>query len=84
MVRRSSYSPLTQTRTVTNVFVNQKFDPVIVNDDITLLLVQVPFELNQWAATISLPPADYVPAFGTRCTAIGWGLTKENGLDCKI
>ena len=78
MLRTSSFSPLTQTRPVANIFVHPKFDLAIVNDDIALLSVQVPFELNQWTAPISLPPANYIPKMGTRCTISGWGAIFEN------
>ena len=75
MLRRSSYSPLTQTRPVVNVFIHPKFDINVVNDDLALLSVQIPFDLNQWTAPICLPPANYLPAIDTNCTTIGWGLT---------
>ena len=83
MLRRSSYSPLEQTRVVSVVYVHQKYDPLTLDNDIALLQVQEPFDLNQWTAPVCLPPSGYFPSNGTNCTVIGWGNVQESGPDCK-
>ena len=84
MLRRSSFSPLEQTRTVAGVFVHPNYEPVNYHDDIALLLVQEPFDLNQWSAPVCLPPPEFRPVIGTNCTVVGWGDVVESGHDCKI
>ena len=83
MLRRSSFSPLEQTRSVSGVFVHPQYDPYHLHNDITLLLVQEPFDLNQWSSPACLPPPDFNPPIGTNCTVIGWGDVIEEGPDCK-
>ena len=83
MLRRSSFSPLEQTRTVAAVYVHPLYDPVHLHNDITLLRVKEPFDLNQWAAPARLPPPDFNPRIGTSCTVTGWGDVIEGGPDCK-
>lgn len=83
MLRRSSFSPLEQTRVVDTVFVHKNFDPSSLDNDIAILRVSVPFELNQWATSACLPTTTLFPAVGTNCTVVGWGDTQENGPDCK-
>jgi hypothetical protein len=83
MLRRSSFSPLEQTRAVVSVYVHPKYDPFTLENDITLLKVQEPFQLNQWAAPACLPSLGYFPQNDTLCTVIGWGNVQENGPECK-
>jgi len=83
MLRRSSFSPFEQTRTVQAVFVHPHYDPINLHNDITLLLVQEPFDLNQWSSPVCLPPPKFNPGLGTNCTIVGWGYTAENGIECK-
>ena len=83
MLRRSSFSPLEQTRTVAGIFVHPHYDPINLHNDITLLLVQEPFDLNQWSSPVCLPPPEFNPVIGTNCTVVGWGDVVESGPDCK-
>lgn len=83
MLRRSSFSPLEQTLPVIGIFLHPGYDNRKLKDDIALVLVKEPFQLNQWAAPICLPPPKYLPTDGTNCTVIGWGNTAESGPDCK-
>ena len=83
MLRRSSFSPLEQTRTVAAVYVHPFYDPVHLHNDITLLRVQEPFDMNQWTAPICLPPPDFNPPIGTHCIVKGWGLVIQDGPDCE-
>jgi hypothetical protein len=84
MLRRSSFSPLEQTRAVLSVYVHPKYDPLTLDNDITLLKVQEPFQLNQWTAPACLPSLGYFPGNDTLCTVVGWGNVQENGPECKI
>ena len=83
MLRRTSFSPLEQIRAVQNIFMHPKFNMLNLNDDVALLAVNEPFQLNQWAAPICLPSPDYRPALGTNCTVIGWGDVAESGPECR-
>ena len=71
MLRQTSLSPLEQIRAVHRIFVPREYK--FPARDIALLDVKEPFQLNQWAAPICLPPQDYRPANGTFCTVLGWG-----------
>ena len=82
MLRRSSHSPLEQTRTVSGVYVHPKYNPSLLDNDITLLRVNEAFDLNQWTAPACLPAPTYSPANNTLCTVIGWGNVQESGPDC--
>lgn len=79
MLRRSSFSPLEQTRSVLSVYVHPKYNPLTLENDITLLRVQEPFQLNQWTAPACLPSLGYYPRNDTLCTVVGWGNVQENG-----
>jgi hypothetical protein len=83
MLRRSSFSPLEQTRAVLSVYVDPKYNPLTLENDITLLRVQEPFQLNQWTAPACLPSLGYYPRNDTLCTVVGWGNVQENGPECK-
>lgn len=82
MLRRSSYSPLEQTRAVLAAYVNHKYDPLTLDNDIALLQVQEPFDLNQWTAPACLPHPTYSPSNSTNCTVVGWGNVQESGPEC--
>lgn len=84
MLRRSSFSPLEQTRVVSAVYVHPKYNATTLDNDIALFRVQEPFVLNQWAAPVCLPSSSYFPLNDTLCTAVGWGNVQESGPDCII
>jgi len=84
MLSRTSLSPLEQIRAVHSIFLHPEFSMLILNDDIALLTVKEPFQLNQWAAPMCLPSPDYRPAIGTNCTVMGWGSVTEDGPECKL
>ncbi|XP_045026749.1 LOW QUALITY PROTEIN: serine protease nudel [Daphnia magna] len=79
MLRRSSYSPLEQTRAILFIYVHPNYDPRTLENDIALLRVQKPLQLNQWTAPACLPSLGYVPRNDTLCTVVGWGNVQENG-----
>ena len=83
MLRRSSFSPMEQTQPVVGIYVHPKYNSEILNDDISLVLVREPFQLNQWSAPICLPPPDFAPVNGVNCTVAGWGNIGESSQDCK-
>lgn len=83
MLRKTSLSPLEQIRSVHNIIVHPNYTDY-KKDDIVLLTVMEPFQLNQWAAPICLPSSDYHPALGTNCTVVGWGGVNNEGLSRKL
>lgn len=82
MLRRFSYSPLEQTRPVLSVYVHSGYNPRTLENDIALVRVQEPFQLNQWTAPACLPSLGYSPRNDTLCTVVGWGNVQENGPEC--
>ncbi|XP_034249333.1 uncharacterized protein LOC117650158 isoform X2 [Thrips palmi] len=86
MLRRFSFSPMEQTRTINFVVKHDKYNPEDMRNDIALVHVAEPLRLNRWVRPIALAdwggehgPLD--PPAGTQCTAVGWGATVEHGPD---
>lgn len=74
-----------QNRVVTHFIVHSNYSQEMQND-IALVRVEPPLKLNRWIRPICLPEArpPWGPSPGTKCTAVGWGATKEHGPDRKI
>ena len=83
MLRRNSFSLNEQTRTIVAVWRHPEYETLKLRNDIAVLLVNEPFNVNQWTAPICLPPPTLKTPNGTLCTVVGWGNTKESGVDCK-
>ncbi|XP_066994121.2 serine protease nudel [Anabrus simplex] len=88
MLRRFSFAPMEQTRTVTHIVINKFYDRADMKNDLALMHLQQPFKLNRWVRPICLPSPELVehqlvwgPLPGTLCTAVGWGATRERGPD---
>ncbi|KAJ8676459.1 hypothetical protein QAD02_012246 [Eretmocerus hayati] len=88
LLRRSSFSPSQQTRHLTKIAIHPNFDPVILQNDVALGLLNQPLIFNSWVRPAKLPKFDggrlgwaYTaePRPGTTCTAVGWGTTYEGG-----
>ncbi|XP_059351981.1 serine protease nudel-like isoform X3 [Daphnia carinata] len=79
MLRRSSYSPLEQTRAILSIYIHPNYNSHTLENDIALLRVQKPLQLNQWTAPACLPSFGYFPRNDTLCTVVGWGNVQENG-----
>lgn len=86
MLRRFSFSPMEQTRTVNFIVKHEKYDPEDMRNDIAVVHVAEPLHFNRWVRPIALAdwggahgPQDPPP--GTQCTAVGWGATVEHGPD---
>ena len=83
MLRKLSFSPFEQTRVVAAVWQHPEFDYASLRNDLTVVMVGEPFNINQWTTPICLPPPSFDPANGTLCTVVGWGNIQESGVDCK-
>ncbi|KAK9505602.1 hypothetical protein O3M35_009614 [Rhynocoris fuscipes] len=81
MLRRYSFSPQEQIRKVIKIVVHEGYNQIDFRNDIALLEVDKHFVYNRWVLPICLPGTISVPRPGTKCTAVGWGATYENGLD---
>lgn len=83
MLRRFSYSPMEQIRTVSDVIVHEKYNKSIMNNDVALLRLSRPLNFNRWVRPTCLPSFGeeglWGPVPGTTCIAIGWGAVKEHG-----
>lgn len=86
MLRRLSFSPQEQTRTVRHVILHSLYNRVEMHNDLALLQLSRRLRYNRWVRPICLPDDQvfqYAPAPGTMCTAVGWGATVEHGPDRK-
>lgn len=86
MLRRLSFSPSDQTRTVSGVIVHNAYSRSDMTNDLALLYLAKPLKFNRWVRPVCLPVARYPwgPFPGSMCTAVGWGATVEHGTDRKI
>lgn len=79
-----------QTRTVSDIIVHEKYDRMLMSNDVALMKLQRPLYFNRWVRPVCLPHMDdgtrealWGPMPGTNCIAVGWGAIKEHGLDRK-
>ena len=84
MLRTTSFSPFEQSRVITNIYIHPSYNRVSLENDIALLEVDRPFELNQWSAPSCLSSAQFSSGSKSKCIVIGWGDTREGGPECKF
>ncbi|KAK7080361.1 hypothetical protein SK128_020788, partial [Halocaridina rubra] len=78
MLRRTSFSPYTQNAVVSHVIRHENYDVIHLNNDLALMKLQTPLQLNRWVRPVCL--AENFTVEGKVCTVAGWGATKEGGL----
>ncbi|KAJ6641084.1 Serine protease nudel [Pseudolycoriella hygida] len=92
ILRRFSYSPMSQTITVAYVVDHENYSRLDMINDIALLKLESPLIFNRWVKPICLPGPgrttasfgnDWIwgPREGTICKAVGWGAIREKGPD---
>lgn len=90
MLRRYSYSPMSQTIKVLQAVVHENYDKADMRNDLALLKLENPLLFNRWVKPICLPAPgrtalgnDWIwgPAEGTQCETVGWGAVRERGPD---
>lgn len=84
MLRTTSFSPFEQSRIITNIYIHPNYNRMSLENDIALLEVDTPFDLNQWGAPSCLSSTQFSSANKTQCIVIGWGDTREGGPECKF
>lgn len=85
MLRRFSFSPQEQTRSVSHVVVHVMYKRTSMQNDLALLKLHSKLKFNRWVRPICLPAPQppWGPEPDTICTAVGWGATVEHGPDRK-
>lgn len=83
VLRRFSFSPMEQSRTVTHVTVHTQYSRSTMENDLAVLRLDRALQFNRWIRPVCLPDhnLDWIPFPGTICTAVGWGATVEHGPD---
>lgn len=82
MLRRLSFSPQEQTKTVTHIIVHRDYNRQVMTNDLSLLKISPAVRMSRWARHVCLPPPGLMlPEPGTTCITVGWGATKEHGSD---
>ncbi|XP_050441670.1 serine protease nudel [Adelges cooleyi] len=83
ILRRFSFSPMEQSRTVTHVIVHSLYSKATMKNDLAILKLEDSLEFNRWVRPVCLPDTkfNWFPLPGTFCTAVGWGATVEHGPD---
>jgi len=66
-----------QTRTIERIVNHPSYTPSTFENDISLMKVSQPFQLNARVQPVALPSAHFIPTFNT--TAVGWGRLSEGG-----
>jgi secreted trypsin-like serine protease len=64
---------------VQRIFVHERWNPVVINEDIALLQLQSPVQFDTHAQPICLPARDAMA--GEMATLVGWGMTMGTGWD---
>ncbi|XP_054006397.1 serine protease nudel [Hylaeus anthracinus] len=88
LLRRLSFSPMAQSRKARYTIVHPRYNSEDMRNDIGMIMLDEPLRFNRWVRPVCLPEADilgamwrFKPEPGSICVAIGWGATKEHGLD---
>lgn len=63
-----------QYRGVTEIVVHEEFYKGALYNDVALLILDVPFDINQYVRPVCLPPRNIQK---TNCSAVGWGLNTK-------
>jgi len=66
-----------QTRTIEKIVNHPSYSPGTFENDISLMKVSTPFQLNDRVQPVALPASHFTPTIDT--TAVGWGRTSEGG-----
>jgi len=66
-----------QTRTIERIVNHPSYSPSTFENDISLMKVSQPFNLNQRVQPVALPSSHFIPTVNT--TTAGWGRTSEGG-----
>lgn len=80
MLRRFSFSPSQQLRTVTHVIIHPEYSHKDLKNDLALLKLHEPLKFNRWVRPACLPVdrPPWGPVAGTQCAAAGWGSIWED------
>ncbi|XP_015184626.1 PREDICTED: serine protease nudel-like [Polistes dominula] len=88
ILRRSSFSPMTQNRIAKNIIIHPDYDPNLMRNDIGLIMLDKPLRFNRWVRPACLPEEkisgsiwNQVPSIDTMCVVLGWGALIEDGPD---
>ncbi|GFR82369.1 atrial natriuretic peptide-converting enzyme [Elysia marginata] len=76
--RRLAYSETGQVRHPANFFVHPDFNYAFINNDIALIQLDRPLDMNDFVRPICLPKK--LPGRGVRCMVTGWGKNKDGAL----
>jgi len=68
-----------QKRGIRSATVNEKYNAGTFENDISLIFLDTPLDLNDKVAPIVLPAKDYEPASGDLLYVTGWGTTQSGG-----
>nr|XP_031838376.1 serine protease nudel isoform X2 [Nomia melanderi] len=88
LLRRSSFSPMAQSRRARYTIIHPQYDGENMRNDIGMIKLDDPLRFNRWVRPVCLPESDILggmwrqePEVNSTCIAIGWGATRENGPD---
>ncbi|NWU70492.1 CTRL protease, partial [Pterocles burchelli] len=73
-----------QVKTVDRVVTNPSWDPVKLNNDITLLRLSSPAQLGPRVSPVCLAPASLALPNGLQCVTTGWGRTNPDSPDLAV
>lgn len=68
-----------QERIVSSSIVHSYFDPITLENDIALLVLQSPLNFNAYVSAASFPSANYELVAYEVCTIAGWGTLRQGG-----
>lgn len=77
MLRVNSFSPFEQTSVSSQVFVHEDYDSKHVRNDVALIKLGTPLQLNRWVRPVCLDTQSEFSA-GDLCYVAGWGNLAEN------
>jgi secreted trypsin-like serine protease len=65
-------------------YIHPKYDERTTDNDLALIKLDKPANLNKRVNTICLPEVDDEFQTGTLCTISGWGALQEGGITSKV
>ncbi|XP_035725274.1 serine protease nudel-like isoform X2 [Vespa mandarinia] len=88
ILRRLSFSPMTQNRIAKSIVVHPNYDPNTMRNDIGMIMLDAPLHFNRWVRPACFPNEnipgsiwEQVPSAHTMCVVMGWGAWMERGPD---
>ncbi|XP_014616401.1 PREDICTED: serine protease nudel [Polistes canadensis] len=88
ILRRLSFSPMTQNRIAKNIVIHPNYDPNLMKNDVGLVMLDTPLRFNRWVRPACLPEEkisgsiwNQAPSVDTMCVVLGWGALIEQGPD---